>query len=82
MLKCEINKNIASQRVEIYLFDANNYYIYTEEGIESHPKEYTYSVNKPYLTIPYDIWDSFKEAFKIINDLNKVLNHFMAKDKK
>ena len=97
MLRCEINKNIATQKVEIYLFDKDNYIMYMENGEISIHKRQPYIVDgvKPYLTIPYEVWDPLKEVFKLelnvekiegsashIKDLRWVLDHFMSKDKK
>ena len=96
MLKVEINKNILTQKIEIYLFDKENYLMYMPNGEISVHKRQPYIVDgvKPYLCIPYDIWEPLKEAFKVeldvekiegaashIKDLRWVLSHFMNKDK-
>ena len=95
MLRCEINKNIASQLVEIYLFDEKNYYGYREDhGFQIHPRESIYTLAEPFISIPYEAWDVMKEAFKKeldvekiegssahIKDLRWILGHFLNKDK-
>lgn len=95
MLKCEINKNIVSQNVEVYLFHESSYFVYNKDGeFEIHDREPFVAGMKPYLTIRYDIWDALREAFKKeldvekiegsaghIKDLRWVLAHFLNKDK-
>jgi hypothetical protein len=102
MLRCEINKNIATQRVEIYLCDRDNYYTYqytyNEESFGEYKickRESAVAAIQPCFTIPYELWEPIKDAFKQelnvekiegsashIKDLRWVLDHFMSKDKK
>jgi len=96
MLKCEINKNIVTQQVEIYLIDRDYYFTYENGVTVSHNRDpFTADGTLPYLVIPYDVWEPLKEAFKQelnvekiegsashIKDLRWVLDHFMSKDKK
>ena len=95
MLRCEINKNIVTQNVEIYLIDRDFYFTYEEGDTVSHKRErFTVDGTKPFLVLPYDVWDPLKEAFKNeldveklegsashIKDLRCILGHFLNKDK-
>ena len=96
MLRCEINKNIVTQSVEIYLFDKTDYFTYMPDGdVKIHKREPLVGGLEPYLCFPYDVWDTLKEAFKNeldvekiegsgahIKDLRWILSHFIDKDKK
>lgn len=97
MLKCEIDKNIVTQMVDIYVFDEDTYIKYNGDGdFDIQPRDpYVIGGIEPYMSIRYDIWDKLLEAFKIelkvekiegstshIKDLRWVLSHFLNKDKK
>lgn len=103
MLRCEIDRNLPNQTVDIYLYDRNRqtYYEILDGNIIQKTQKETHYTMKPFISLPYEFADimfdsitEFNTKMKLeegtvvsaknahINDLNKVLNHFMAKENK
>lgn len=75
MLKCEIHRNILQQRVDVYVFDRTNHFIYKEDAeyLMDESKPYLVDGIKPFLSISYDIWEAMsKEIAKDYNSKNGV----------
>lgn len=69
MLKCEINRSLVTQCVDIYLFTEKEYFSYNSDcydKIQRHEyKRYMIDGLKPFLSLPYDIAD---KLFKNISE--------------
>ncbi len=96
-MKAELQKNIVSQTVDIFLFDRKSYIIYDKEhryNIKERDAEY--STIEPFISLPYEIYydicgviaEEYNTRKNInqtngehLKDLRWVLSHFINKDK-
>jgi len=90
MLRCEIENDIINQRVNIYLFDKEQYIKYDDTSY-SYAKYDSHDLShriKPFLSINYELWDIIKSTVKQksdttnehLEDLRWVLKYFMDKN--
>lgn len=96
MLKCEIERNLIKQTVDIYIFNKEQYLKYDGDNTYSMNNYESWTIDglKPFISLPYDVWDLLENVVNKepdydvegsrahLKDLRWVLTHFINKDKK